>query len=467
MQGSLKGFAKHLAVSGVIALGLSSQTVSAEASELTKVYHVYVDDEHIGIVDNKEVVEDYIADKVSSQREESDYTYSVGEDVNYVTETVFTPQVDNQEVLNQLDQDLTVAVEAKTLSFGDNVVGAFANEEKVNEVIQAYKEKYVDADVLEKLDNDSASTEPLSVGDSHIIDVSLTKEVSINDKKVPENQVLTVEQGVTLLGKGTLEDKKHTVEEGDVLGSIASQYDLSLDKLLELNPKLDEDAPIQIGDELNVTVYEPFVQVSVVEEKLEEEEIAFETDTKESEDMYKGEEKVTQEGENGTVEKQYRIEKVNGNTVKSEVTEENVTKEPTDKVVVKGSKVVPSRGSGKFQWPAVGGVITSHVGHRWGSYHKGIDISGVSNRSILAADNGTVVSAGMTSGGYGNKIVIDHNNGYKTIYAHLNSISVSAGQTVEQGQKIGVMGSTGRSTGLHLHFEVYKDGSLVNPEDVL
>ncbi|SFL74251.1 Murein DD-endopeptidase MepM and murein hydrolase activator NlpD, contain LysM domain [Gracilibacillus orientalis] len=468
MQFNMKGFVKHLTVVGVVALGFSSQVAFADDEELSKVYHVYVDDEHAGIVENKDVVEDYIAEKISGHQDENDFTYTVNEEIDYVTETVFSPQADSHEVLDYLDEELTVAVEAQALTIGADVVGYFAEEEQAEQVIQEYKEKYVSADVLKKIDNDSEpESEPLSVGESHIIDVSLTEEVSIEDKKVSEDEILSVKEGVTLLEKGTLENKKHVVDAGDVLGSIASKYDLSLDKLLELNEDLTEDSVIKIGDELNVTAYEPYVEVVVTEEKLEEDEVAYQTEVEESEDMYKGEEEVEQEGEKGTVETHYRMEKVNGKTEDMEVLEENVTKEPTNKVIVKGTKVVSSRGSGEFDWPAVGGSITSRVGERWGSYHKGIDIAGVSDRSILAADNGTVTSAGWDDGGYGNKIVIDHNNGYRTIYAHLSSIDVSSGQTVEKGQQIGVMGSTGFSTGTHLHFEVYKDGSLENPTDHL
>ncbi len=128
----------------------------------------------------------------------------------------------------------------------------------------------------------------------------------------------------------------------------------------------------------------------------------------------------------------------------------------------KGTKQVSNQGTGSLGWPAVGGTITSKMGPRWGSYHKGIDIAGVGNRSILAADNGTVVQAGW-DGAYGNRVVINHNNGLRTTYSHLSSISVSSGQTVKKGQTIGQMGATGRSTGVHLHFEVYKNGSLVDP----
>jgi len=129
---------------------------------------------------------------------------------------------------------------------------------------------------------------------------------------------------------------------------------------------------------------------------------------------------------------------------------------------VVGTKVVSSRGTGEFTWPTVGGYISSGMGQRWGTTHRGIDIARPSNYNILASDNGVVVSAGV-SGSYGNRIVINHNNGYTTLYGHLSSIKVSVGQVVEKGSVIGIMGSTGNSTGTHLHFEVEKNGELVNP----
>ena len=130
------------------------------------------------------------------------------------------------------------------------------------------------------------------------------------------------------------------------------------------------------------------------------------------------------------------------------------------------TQAVSVQGSGEFGWPAVGGIITSYQGTRWGRYHKGIDISGVSDRSILAANGGTVIVAGWHDD-YGNYVKIDHGNGYTTLYGHMASLNVSTGQSVSKGTKIGVMGSTGRSTGMHLHFEVHKNGSLVNPMSVL
>ena len=123
-------------------------------------------------------------------------------------------------------------------------------------------------------------------------------------------------------------------------------------------------------------------------------------------------------------------------------------------------------GASEFIWPTIGGTITSYQGMRWGSFHKGIDIARPSDYSILAARGGTVSYAGWING-YGNTIKIIHNNGFTTQYAHLASIGVQVGQNVPQGSTIGVMGTTGRSTGIHLDFEVYQNGKLLNPIDVL
>lgn len=125
-----------------------------------------------------------------------------------------------------------------------------------------------------------------------------------------------------------------------------------------------------------------------------------------------------------------------------------------------------STGGGYFAWPAVGGYISSYMGPRWGRNHNGIDIARPSNYNILAADGGTVTKTSYHSG-LGNHIEIQHSNGIKTLYAHLSSIQVQAGQKVSRGQVIGIMGTTGNSTGIHLHLEVRKNGALQNPMDYL
>ena len=120
-------------------------------------------------------------------------------------------------------------------------------------------------------------------------------------------------------------------------------------------------------------------------------------------------------------------------------------------------------GTGQFAWPT-NGVITQ--GYRW--YHRAIDIANPSAPNVVAADTGTVIVAGWPHPwAYGNRIIINHGNGYKTLYAHLSRIYVKVGQTVKQGQVIGRMGTTGRSTGTHLHFEIRKNNVPQNPFNYL
>ncbi|MFB1050682.1 peptidoglycan DD-metalloendopeptidase family protein [Paraliobacillus sp. JSM ZJ581] len=470
---------KKTAITTILGVGLTLNVVSAE-KELDTVYHVYLDGQHIGSVDNKNIITSYIDERIEEKEKANDaYSYAVKQEISYVSERTFNLRSNNQKALDAIEDEIAIHVNAYELQIGGNTAGYYKDEETAKQALYEYKAKYVDKKILDQfkqeqkdkkeVEDKEQSTEQkpvLSVGDSTILDVTLSEEVSVQTKKVEEKEVLTVEQGVKLLEKGTLEDKKHKVEEGDVLGSIARQYDIDTAKLLELNSDLSEDVVLQIGQELNVTAYAPFVNVIVKKEEKAEEKMAYEKEVKESSDMYKGDSKVEQEGQDGKKEVHYALELVNGKVTNKEVVSEEITKEPVKEIVVKGTKVMSSRGSGDFAWPTIGGYVSSQMGSRWGSLHKGMDIARPSNPAILAADNGTVVSAGWDNGGYGNKIVINHNNGYKTIYAHLSSISVRPGQTVTRGSKIGVMGTTGNSTGVHLHIEVYKNGALINPASV-
>lgn len=120
------------------------------------------------------------------------------------------------------------------------------------------------------------------------------------------------------------------------------------------------------------------------------------------------------------------------------------------------------QGNSNFIWPTSGGITQQPA---W--YHMALDIANPSQPPVLAADSGTVVYTGCLNWGYGCHVIIDHGNGYQTLYAHLSSYGVEAGDSVGQGNQIGVMGSTGRSTGTHLHFEIRSGGVILNPLNFL
>lgn len=122
------------------------------------------------------------------------------------------------------------------------------------------------------------------------------------------------------------------------------------------------------------------------------------------------------------------------------------------------SRPVSSQG---FIWPA-SGVLTSNFGMRWGRMHQGIDIGASTGTPISSVAPGTVIIAGW-NGGYGQLVVVDHGNGVSTAYAHMSSMSVGVGAAVGQGTIVGAVGSTGNSTGPHLHFEVRINGGAVDP----
>lgn len=126
------------------------------------------------------------------------------------------------------------------------------------------------------------------------------------------------------------------------------------------------------------------------------------------------------------------------------------------------NSLITSRSAGSFFIRPVEGVISSAYGYRHGEFHTGLDIAVAQGTEVKAAMSGTVESAGW-AGNYGYAVVIDHHNGYKTRYAHNSVVKVTAGQNVRQGQMVALSGSTGRSTGPHVHWEIIKDGETLDP----
>ncbi len=131
-----------------------------------------------------------------------------------------------------------------------------------------------------------------------------------------------------------------------------------------------------------------------------------------------------------------------------------------------GAAVQGAVGAGVFIWPANNHFL-SGFDYNPNANHSGIDIDGDAGDPVYAADNGVVVFAGWNNWGYGNVVIINHSNGWQTLYAHLSAINVVCGQSVYQTNTIGAIGNTGNSAGAHLHYEMMYNGTKVNPHDYL
>lgn len=206
------------------------------------------------------------------------------------------------------------------------------------------------------------------------------------------------------------------------------------------------------------------------------EPVKFKEVTEKTDKLYEGQVKIKQEGKKGLKEVTKKITKENGEIVKEDVIEEKVLQKSEPEITLTGTKENPSvyeasrggvhRGTGQLSEPLDSLRITSEFGPRWGRTHLGVDFGMALGSSIYAADGGTVIFTGW-SGSYGNLVKIDHGNGIITYYAHCSRILASQGQTVKKGETIAKVGSTGNSTGPHLHFEVRVNGQNVNPLDYL
>lgn len=261
------------------------------------------------------------------------------------------------------------------------------------------------------------------------------------------------------------EDMVYTAVKGDTYSGIAFDNDMSLGDLVELNPGLNLDR-LMIGDEVLVKESVPYLAVTTVERQTYHEVLASPVERVKDSTMYQGTTKVLEEGTEGEALVTADIAFLNGREQERTVLESVTLVEPTTRVIAEGTMPRPATmPKGYFIWP-VYGRITSYFGYRsiFGtySYHSGIDIATSYGTTIVAADGGTVTFSGY-KGTYGYLVIISHGDGLQTYYAHCSSLLVSAGQKVYQGQAIGRVGSTGRSTGNHCHFEIKVNGTSVNP----
>ena len=320
--------------------------------------------------------------------------------------------------------------------------------------------------------------EPYEVPDDPNVSVGFNKQVTLEDGLYFKDSLQDYADVEKALSDVKQAQKVYTVKTGDTLWDIAHKNDLTFRELCALNTnfrgeQINEKSNIREGDELIVTKEEAALEVRITRIETREEEVAFAIETTKSNEYTKGTTKVLQEGQNGLRRVTFQnVYDTNNVLVEQTILSTEVIKEPVNKKVVQGTKKVKSStkfitGSGQFIWP----VPNYRYCSRWyGGRHRGVDICAPAGTPIYASAGGTVTKAGYNKAGagtgYGYSVIINHGGGYSSVYAHCLSLTVSAGQTVKQGQLIGYVGSTGRSTGNHCHFEIRLNGSYIPPQNV-
>lgn len=235
-----------------------------------------------------------------------------------------------------------------------------------------------------------------------------------------------------------LQIRTHQVGAGDTLVAIAEQYHLDLESLYGANPKLTPE--LYPGDVILIPPGKGVLHKTEDGDTLWQIALVYGAEVAE-------------------------VIKANGKT-EADIAVGEVLFIPGGKLPGGRKSIQVSRGGGyRFLWPAQG-ELSSDFGYRWGRLHAGVDIANDIGTPIRAAFTGRVAYTGWYSG-YGCTIVLDHENGYTTLYGHLQDYIVEEGQYVRMGQPIGYMGNTGNSTGPHLHFEVRREGVPVNPRGLL
>ena len=281
--------------------------------------------------------------------------------------------------------------------------------------------------------------------------------MEIAEAYIDAGQLTGLADAIEAVTKEKEKNQTYEVQAGDTLSVIANSRGYYVDEVLALNPGLTRDAVLQIGDEIVISVPEPELSITSVVQSTYEEDYFAETQYIDNDSWYTTERVVRQEAAAGHHEVTVMTVSKNQTETSREMIAENVTLEPVPEIIEKGTQTPPT-----YIKPITGGRFTSGFKMRWGRMHKGIDWATPVGTAVRASCGGTVVSAGWSSG-YGYCITLRHPDGRQTRYAHLSKILVSAGQHVDQNERIALSGNTGRSTGPHLHFEIIINGSQVNP----
>ena len=290
-----------------------------------------------------------------------------------------------------------------------------------------------------------------------ILGMEFIESVEVFENYVDADRISDIDTQVAEVTKEKESNKIYVVEPGDCLSVIAMDHDTTVSSIVALNGFENSDVMIRDGQELIIAVPEPDLKIRLTVGEVYEEDYTADPVIMENDSWYTTKEVVHQEGTTGHRERNDVVVYENGVETNRTLLHENIMVESQAAAIERGTIIPPT-----YIKPISGGRYTSGFGRRWGRMHKGVDWACPVGTTVYASCGGTVIQASY-NGGYGNNVVIQHPDGRMTRYAHNSKLLVHVGQHVEQGEPIALSGNTGRSTGPHVHFEIYINGSAVDP----
>ncbi|MGE5561003.1 MAG: peptidoglycan DD-metalloendopeptidase family protein [Chloroflexota bacterium] len=438
-------FQRRLA-SGTLALLLLAAAFGFYLSR-TSLYTVEVGGDVIGVAKSKAAVVAMI-DQLSAEISQGwDREVWLDGNVTYrrVRDRGLTPD-DPEALKSKLNRYLPLMTNAFVITVDGRPAVGLVDKDTAQGIIDEIKDTY---------------RQGLTAKGADVVLVKIEQRVEVKQSACKVSDLRSAEDAKQILLRGTDRIVTATVQRGDSMWLIAQRANMPVDDLIKANPDV-KPSQIQPGQKINLVKADPYVTLYSVERRTYTEAIPYAVQTKKDDSLWPWVRKVEQKGKSGQRQRVVEITRENGIEVSTKTIETKTLSTPVTEIAVVGTKQIPDRGTGTFVWPTMG-VITSRFGYRGREYHTGLDIGAPLGTAVLAADSGTVVDAGW-HGNLGRYVLIDHGGGHiKTTYAHMSSIAVAIGDTVEKGQLIGRVGNTGRSTGPHLHFEVRVDGKAVNP----
>ena len=381
------------------------------------------------------------------------YDYTLDQNVEYSFQVALKEDIGSvSPIETYLFDQIGEVMKTSVLTVNGRVLGATDDGSGLTALLNSLKARF---------------TTPDTVSVQFVEDVTVTKDYTSTSSI---KQVADLEP---ILTSNTMEQVDYSVQSGDTFSGIANSMDMSVEQLKALNPGVDIHN-IMIDQTLVVSQAVPYLSVKTIDNVTYDGPVAYETQEVPDDTIYQGYSKVITPGVEGWATYNANVSYLNGVEQERTINSTDVHSQPVTEVIAVGTKPRPkTMATGKFIWP-IYGKITSGYGNRYifGSYsnHSGIDIAGSYGAPIVASDGGKVTFAGTGTGSYwsyGKYVVIDHENGLQSIYGHCSSLCVKAGERVYQGQVIAKVGSTGRSTGNHCHFQIKENGTTVNPYNYL